>query len=209
MRKPKQKEPGKKSKPQVSSWEKVIKPNLQELIRLYANGATKDQLAKYLGIGLSTLYDQMQLHPELSDGLARARMKACDEVRGAMFKCAVGYQKERVRSQRVAQIDENGKVIKDKNGKTKYHTVVTKELIDVEPNPAAQLAFLKNCGGWSDNPVLDNAIAKSAEADVEARRKILESLGVFDGSKPRSTERDLDNRDQDVVSDSDLDAMGA
>lgn len=209
--------PGKKQKkerksqkgiPKRDSWVKVIKPNLDEVLRLYSHGATKAQIVEFLGIGHSTFAEMEAKHPELTAALARARMKACDEVRGAMFKKAVGYQKERVRTQLLPVVDENGKIKKDADGKPILKPSVTKVKIDVEPDVSAQLAFLKNVGGWSDNPVLDNALAKNAEADAETRRKMLESLGMRDFSKPRSTEKDIHNRDEDVVSDSDLDAMG-
>lgn len=195
--------------PKRDSWAKVIKPNLAEIVRLYANGATKVQLAEYLGIGRSTLAEMEDKHPELTDALARARMRACDEVRGAMFKKAVGYQKERVRTQLLPVVDENGKVKKDADGKPVLKPSVTKVKIDVEPDVSAQLAFLKNVGGWSDNPVLDNALAKNAELEMATRQRMMESLGMRDLAKPRSTEKDIRNRDEDIVSDADLDAMGA
>lgn len=192
-----------------SVYETRIKPNLDEILDLYARGITKKQIAAMFGFSESSFYESEKQFSEFSESLARARVRACDEVLGAMFKLAVGYKKKRMSKRIMPVYDRRGNKVKDAEGKDLMREVACVEEIEIEPNVNAQLAFLKNVGGWSDNPVVDNAIAKSAEEEQERTRRMLERLGIRSGEKMRSTAKDAENLDADIVSDADLDAMGA
>lgn len=185
-----------------TAWETVIKPNLDKLIELYSRGATKQQLQEMLHISRQTWYNCEAEHEEFYDALTRARINLCDDVRGAMYKSACGFKTQRKSLRGVPFIN--------KHGHEEIRKVQFVEEIEVPPSVPAQIAFLKNVGGWSDNPVVDNALAEnlSNQNDILAEMRL--RLGMRDLT-PRSTVADTapDKLDVDIVSDDDLKRLGA
>ena len=161
-----------------TAWETVISKNQKKLLDMYARGSTKTKLAQFLGITLKAFIENERRHPEFSEELARARVIALDEVRGAIFKRAVGFKAKRV----------NKRKIGDKE-------IVFMEEYEVPPDVTACSMILKNSGEWSDNPVVDEAVA-GALSDEERRARACRILGVPDPGFDRSTNAD-DEDDED------------
>ena len=72
-------------------YESQVKPKLSTISGMYRDGHTLDEIADYLGIGLSTLCKYRNQHPELDDALKRGNAEAVYEVENALFKSACGY----------------------------------------------------------------------------------------------------------------------
>lgn len=95
-------------------------------------GLTDEQIANNIGIRRETLYDWINKHPNISNALKKGKEVADFEVENAMFKAALGYEHEEVKT--YMEEYENGKK-KKKVEKTKKH---------VAPNVTAQIFWLKN-----------------------------------------------------------------
>lgn len=155
-----------------TAWELVIEPNRELLLDMYSRGATKEKLSLFLGISKQTFLASEAAHPEFAEALAKARIVALDEVRGALFKRAVGFKARRVNKRRIG----------DK-------TVEFIEEYDVFPDVSAGAMILKNAGEWSDNPVVDDAISQVLTND-EKRERACRILGIPNPGFDRSTEED-------------------
>lgn len=88
------------------------------------DGLTYEQIAKNMGIGLTTLKEWRQKEPTISTTLKKGREVADYEVENALFKRALGYKYDEITY-------ENGIMVKK----------VTKE---VAPDTTAQIFWLKN-----------------------------------------------------------------
>ena len=104
------------------------------------SGLTDEQIAHNIGIRRETLYDWINKHPNISNALKKGKEVADFEVENAMFKAALGYEHEEVKT--YMEEYENGKK-KKKVEKTKKH---------VAPNVTAQIFWLKNrkSSTWRD-----------------------------------------------------------
>lgn len=154
-----------------SAWELVIAKNRARVVEMYSRGATKTKLAEFLGISLKTFLENEKAHPDFAAELVSARMVALDEVRGALFRRAVGYKVEKTSMRKVNGVE------------TRFI-----EKVEVPADVAACLAILKNAGEWSDNPVVDNAVAQ-ALTDDEKRERACRILGI-PNTGPKSTSAD-------------------
>ena len=157
-----------------SAWETVIRKNRETLIDMYSRGATKEKLAVFLGITPQTFANTEREHPDFSEELRRARIKALDDVKGAMYKRAVGYRAKRV-NKRICADGREVKFIEE---------------YEVPPDVSAGSMILKNAGEWSDNPVVDDAVAGALKTDDERRAEVCRILGIPDPGYDRSTPAD-------------------
>lgn len=104
------------------------------------SGLSNEQIANNIGISTVTLYDWINKHPNISNAIKKGKEVADFEVENAMFKAALGYEFEEVKT--YMEEYENGKK-KKKVEKTKKY---------VAPNVTAQIFWLKNrkSGTWRD-----------------------------------------------------------
>jgi DNA-binding XRE family transcriptional regulator len=165
-----------KSKPlkrRKTAWETVIAKNRETIVDMYSRGATKEKLATFLGISQPTFFAAEREHPDFAEQLVKARMRALDEVKGAMFKRAVGYTAERMSIRKI-----DGKEVK------------FVERYEIPADVHAASMILKNAGEWSDNPVVDEAVAGALKTDDERRAEVCRILGIPDPGYDRSTPAD-------------------
>lgn len=177
-----------------SAWETHIAPNLDKIVDFYAKGATQEKIRLWLGLSANAWFNTLRERSEFRDALTRARMGVLHQVRGALLSAALGGERK------ITSIKEvDGKQIK-------YIQKVA-----AEPNVPACLAILKNAGDWSDNPVVDNAVASDAESKKNYRERVLASLGIPSDSKPRSVPADAlgEKAEKNVVKDDELPRFGA
>lgn len=154
-----------------SAWDVVIFKNRETLIDMYSRGTTKAKLAQFLGISLPTLLAAEREHADFAEDLAKSRIKALDEVRGAIFKRAVGFRVKRINKRILADGSE----------------IKFVEEYEVPPDVQACSMILKNEGEWSDNPVVDDALAGSLLTDDEKRARACRILGIPDPGYNRCT----------------------
>ncbi len=101
-----------------------VEPKL-ELVECWArDGFTDEQIAKNLGIAVSTLSEYKNKYPEFSESLKRGKEIVNYQVENALLKRALGYEYDEITY-------ENGEEVKR----------VTKQ---VAPDITAQIFWLKN-----------------------------------------------------------------
>ena len=138
-------------------------PQVQDklmLIQKWArDGLTEEQISKNLGISTTTINEYKKQYPELADALKKGKEFAITELENALFKRALGYEFEEVKT----SIRMIGDVTTKYTEKTKKH---------FPPDVAACSILLKNKdrGNWSDNPM---KIALEREC-FELRKKMEE-----------------------------------
>lgn len=117
-----------------SKYETHVLPRMIEIEGWARDGLIDEQIAKNLGVALSTFMTYKKKYPELSDALKRNKEVADREVENALFKRAVGYKYEEITRElkKDPDTDELSLVV------TK---VVTKEVV---PDVTAQIFWLKN-----------------------------------------------------------------
>lgn len=71
-----------------SKYEPVFPETAQKLCKL---GATDVEIADFLGIAVSTLYEWKHLHPEFSEALKTGKEAADERVTRSLYHRAVGY----------------------------------------------------------------------------------------------------------------------
>lgn len=102
------------------------------------DGLINEQIAKNIGITVTTLYEWKKKHAEFSNALKKGKEVVDVEVENSLLKRALGYQYKETTSERAM-------VGKDANGDPVYNLVVTKEVIKHQPpDTTAQIFWLKN-----------------------------------------------------------------
>lgn len=132
--------------------------DLDEVESWAKEGLTDYEIAKRLGIGVSTLYEWKNKFPEFSEALKRAKKQADFRVEDSLNKRANGYKYNEVTKERIKLYDGEGNVVGQELVTTK---VVTKE---VKPDTTAQIFWLKNRKPdvWRDT--------KNIEANINDKR---------------------------------------
>lgn len=128
-----------------SKYETNVKDKLLLVESWARNGLTDEQIAKNLGIAVSTLNDYKNKYPEFMESLKRGKEVIDIEVENALLKRALGYK-----------YDEVTKELNETTGKLEISKVITKEVI---PDTTAQIFWLKNRkpGEWRDRKELDHS----------------------------------------------------
>lgn len=97
--------------------------------KMMANGAIHTEVAKALGIGLTTLYHYQNTQPEFAEALKAGGKLADDRVEAALHQTAVGYH---IDTEKVAYDSRSG--IWVRTDTTTY----------IQPSMPAQAFWLKN-----------------------------------------------------------------
>lgn len=126
-------------------WCKMAKPKYEpwleddglDKIEAWAKaGLTISDIAQNMGIGERTLYEWMNLHPQISQSLKRGKAVADEIVQNALFNSAVGFHYDE------ESLTNDGRVVELK----KY----------AKPNTTAQIFWLKNRKSeWNDKQEMD------------------------------------------------------
>lgn len=143
-------------------------PQVKEQLPVIENwarqGLTEIQIAKNLGVGVSTLSEYKIRYPELAEALKKGRATIVAEIENVLVKRALGFNFEEVKTS-----------IRMINGiETKYTEKIKKYAL---PDVGACCFLLKNKdrgNGWSDNP---QKIA--LEKQMFEHRKRIENAQVF------------------------------
>jgi len=106
------------------------------------DGLIMKQIAKNMGIGLSTLKEWRQRFPELEKTLEQGKDSADREVENALYKSAIGYTLRIQKPVKVKTVDydpETGKKIREAE-----KWVAVEEEVHIPPQVTAQIFWLKN-----------------------------------------------------------------
>ena len=126
------------------------------------DGYTNEEIAKKMGIGLSTLNDWITKSSDIMDALKKGK-EVCDyEVEQNLYKATKDHVVEVTKKQ----------IVKDKDGEKQYITI-TEQVIPA--NVTAQLSWLNNRrrDKWSNRQVLDTP---------EERKPVDININVVDNS---------------------------
>jgi len=148
-------------------------PDVQEKLMLVEkwarDGLTKVQICKNLGISVAALNKFKKQHIELVNALKKGREIAVTEVENALFRRALGYDYEEVKTS-IRVVD---------GVETKFTEKTRKHM---PPDVAACSILLKNKDkerGWSDNPQ-----KLELEKQIFEHRKRIEEAQVFGDENP-------------------------
>lgn len=134
-----------------SKYHSHVEPKLLLIEAWARDGLTLEDIARKLGVALSSFCDYKNKFPELSEALKRGQEVADVEVENALFKRAVGYQ--------FVEVTEEPKTVLDEEtGEPKTVMVETKRVTkEVQPDVTAQIFWLKNRRPeiWRDKKELD------------------------------------------------------
>lgn len=124
-----------------------VAAKLNEIQKWTREGLTESQIAKNLGISRSTFNEYKRLHPELAKALDQGRELCIAELENALYKRAVGFEYEEVKT-----------YVKFEDGKEVKYQERTRKFCP--PHVGACALLLKNKDrdgnngqGWSDDPM--------------------------------------------------------
>ena len=128
------------------------------------DGLTNQQIANNIGCHRDTLHTWSKRYPDISDALKENKDAADREVENALYKNALGYEYEEVKT-----------YIEDVDGVQKRRKEVTKK--QMPPNTTAQIFWLKNrkAAEWRDKQNIEH----SGNIDVGKKSDII--LKYLDG----------------------------
>lgn len=138
-----------------SKWP-IVEKKLLLVEKWCRDGLTEEQIAKNLGIAVSTLNEYKHKHKELSESLKKGKEVFITELENALAKKALGFYYE-----------EEKTYIKHEDGKEVKYKEITKKY--QSPDVAACSILLKNKdrGNWSDNPMKLDLDREMAEFNKE------------------------------------------
>lgn len=106
------------------------------------DGLTDEQIAKNMGVSVSTLNNWKNIHSDILESLKRGKEVVDRQVENALLKRALGYEYEEVKE-------------KFEDGVITERTVTKKEVV---PDTTAQIFWLKNRkpDKWRDKPAYED-----------------------------------------------------
>lgn len=121
-----------------SKYQTHVEPKLLLIEAWARDGMIQEDIAKKLGVAMSSFSDYKNKFPELSEALKRGQEVVDVEVENALFKRAVGYRYDEVTKEASREMDEE-------TGEYKTVMVETKRVTkEVQPETAAAIFWLKN-----------------------------------------------------------------
>lgn len=159
-------------------YEKWLKAENLLLLEGWArDGLTDEQIAKNIGITVSTYYEWKKKYPEISESLKKGKEVVDYEVENALLQKALGMTKVIQKPFKLKEVKyENGKRISEKE-RIEY----AEEEVFIPPDTTAQIFWLKNRrpDKWHDKP--------RDEADTTALDKLDNILNEIKEDAIRST----------------------
>lgn len=140
------------------------------------SGLSDEQIAKNVGISTVTYYEWIKRFPDISKAIKKGKEVSDFEIENALFKSAIGYEVEEVKT----YIEETAGGQKKRIEKTKKH---------IAPNVTAQIFWLKNRkrNVWNGNEALEAKLKsleiKQLEQDLVIDEEVKVTGFTFDRSK--------------------------
>lgn len=140
-----------------SKYDTHVKPYLDRIPKWRRNGMTEAQIAKKLGIAMSSFSLYKLKHSEFSETLKNSKEELIENLEDSLFRRAMGYSYEET------------KIEKESDGRTKI-TKTTKEL---PPDVGALIFALKNLvpGKWKndDRFIIEKSDEDEKQADLHQK----------------------------------------
>ncbi|AJA42648.1 terminase small subunit (endogenous virus) [Clostridium phage phiCT9441A] len=123
-----------------SKYETNVKDKLILVEGWARNGLTDEQIAKNLGIGLTTFYKYKKEHSELSEALKNGKEVIDFEVENALLKKALGFKERVQKAFKIKNVEyDNGKRVRETE-----EVILVDEEQYTPPDTTAQIFWLKN-----------------------------------------------------------------
>lgn len=149
-----------------SKYQTHVEPKLLLIEAWARDGMIQEDIAKKLGVAMSSFSEYKNKFPELSEALKRGQEVVDVEVENALFKRALGYRYDEVTKEAAREMDEE-------TGEYKTVMVETKRVTkEVQPDVTAQIFWLKNRKPetWRDK--------KEVDADVSGSMQVIFDAGM-------------------------------
>lgn len=144
-----------------SKYEEFCEPHIAEIEKWVAAGATDEEIAKALGIGITTLYEYKKKYPKFAKAFTRGREIVVIEIKAALLKKALGFTYEETK--RVGKKDNKGENI----------VLVERYERQCLPSETAAAMLLRNYDpNWRDN---DNTTAELRKQEADLKKAIAEA----------------------------------
>lgn len=115
-----------------SLYESLVKPELSRIPKLRRQGLTEEQVAKVLGVGITTFKEYKKLYPDLETALKKGKCQLIEDLEDTLYKKALGKCK----------VKTNKKFIEEVDGKKKVKIEETEQ--EIAPDTGALVFALKN-----------------------------------------------------------------
>ena len=124
-----------------SKYDTDIKPYLQQIKEWKKNGATEQQIAKQLGVAMSTFCALKNKYPEFSEALRKSQTEFVADLKGELARLA---EKHVLTTRKIY-------TKKDEDGNAITYTEVTEKEVDASVT-AINLLLKNNDENWADDP---------------------------------------------------------
>lgn len=139
-------------------YESYVAPHLQDIPN-WMQTMTEEQIARRLGIAVSTWHDYKNKHPELAEAVKRGRQDLIADVKSALIMRAKGFE----------YTEKKQYLQESERGTTSYTEITTKRAL---PDVAACNSILQNL---DKNWYRDRAAAKLREQELELKKRLAEA----------------------------------
>lgn len=138
-----------------------VKPFLSEIKEMKSHGATERQIANELHISYASFNNYKEKHKELQEVLLDANEKLVSDVRGVLYKRAVGYYVTETKHTEI--INPDGTIAEKTETNNKY----------IAPDVGAAVLLLKNYDDTFSND--DKETRDRKERELQVKEKNLEN----------------------------------
>lgn len=141
----------------------LTEDGLELITNWAAKGCTNAEIANNMGIGNSTFFTWQNQFTELREAIKKGRKLSIQFIENKFFQTAFGGVEE------VTEVVEEKTVIDHKGNE---HKVIDRKTTTrkLAPNVTAQIFYLKNKAGYSDNP--------QVEVDTEDTEAYFNEIGI-------------------------------
>lgn len=137
----------------------IVIENLDRIKEMARVGVTEEDIAKSLGISVSTFEKYKNEFPQLKESLKISKVDLSVTVKSALVKRALGYEYE----------EKKQYITEDDNGNKKKHTEITTK--HMPPDVGAINSLLQNI---DDNWYRDKRGAELRKQELELRKQMAE-----------------------------------
>ncbi|WP_342419239.1 transposase [Paenibacillus sp. FSL H8-0168] len=145
-----------------SKYQTHVEPKLLLIEAWARDGMIQEDIAKKLGVAMSSFSEYKNKYPELTEALKRGQEVVDVQVENSLLKRAMGYRYDEVTKEASRELDEE-------TGEYKTIMVETKRVTkEVQPDVTAQIFWLKNRRPdvWRDKKELDANVKASKLEDL-------------------------------------------
>lgn len=144
-----------------SKYEEYCADHIEDIKKWVSAGATDEEVATALGIGVTTLYSYKTKYPKFADAFTRGRANVVIDIKAALLKKALGFEYEE--EKRVGRKDKDGEQI----------ILVEKYKRYSVPSETAANMLLRNYDKeWLDR---DSVTTELKKQEMELKKAIAES----------------------------------